>query len=181
LYTRGGDKGETGLYGAKRVPKDSLRVKAYGNVDELNSFIGVAVSASGDGDISRELRWVQGRLFVAGADLASERPSGAGADRIPRVRKEDTLRLEAMVDSMQEKLPRLTSFILPGGVPLSANLHAARSVCRRAERSVVALSKKEDVNPELLPFLNRLSTYLFNAARYSNQLAGVKDEVWEKD
>jgi cob(I)alamin adenosyltransferase len=181
MYTRAGDKGQTGLYGPKRVAKDSPRVEAYGTVDELNSCVGVAISSSGREEISEELRWVQGRLFVAGADLASERPAKGGQDRVPRVGSQDTKRLEAMIDRFQEKLPRLTSFILPGGTALSANLHLARSVCRRAERAVVSLAKKEDVNPELVPFLNRLSTYLFNAARYSNALEGVSDEVWVKD
>jgi cob(I)alamin adenosyltransferase len=94
---------------------------------------------------------------------------------------QDTKKLEEMIDRFQEKLPRLTSFILPGGTALSANLHLARSVCRRAERAVVSLAKKENINAELVPFLNRLSTYLFNAARYSNALEGVGDEVWVKD
>ncbi|MDA4114150.1 MAG: cob(I)yrinic acid a,c-diamide adenosyltransferase [Thaumarchaeota archaeon] len=179
MYTRGGDRGETGLYGSKRVAKDSRRVEAYGTVDELNSCIGVAVSSSGRGEVSEQLRWVQGRLFVAGADLASERPLEGQPDRVPRIGKKDTERLEAMVDRFQTELPRLTKFILPGGSALSANLHLARSVCRRAERTVVSLAKSEDVNPELVPFLNRLSTYLFNAARYGNLLEGVKDEVWE--
>jgi len=185
MYTRGGDRGETGLYGSKRVGKDSQRVEAYGTVDELNSCIGVAVSSSRQPEISAQLRWVQGRLFVAGADLASEQPVGAAVggklDRVPRVEKGDTQKLEAMIDELQKKLPRLTSFILPGGSPLSANLHLARSVCRRAERLTVSLSKKEEINLELLPFLNRLSTYLFNAARYGNLLDGGKDEVWQKD
>jgi cob(I)alamin adenosyltransferase len=179
MYTRGGDKGETGLYGSKRVAKDSPRVEAYGTVDELNSCIGVAVSSSSRPEISEQLRWVQGRLFVAGADLASERPSEGTADRVPRIAKEDTQRLEGMIDRFQAELPRLTKFILPGGSALSANLHLARSVCRRAERAVVSLARSEDVNPELVPFLNRLSTYLFNAARYGNVLEGVRDEIWE--
>lgn len=179
MYTRGGDRGETGLYGSRRVPKDSARVEAYGTVDELNSCIGVAVASSGSEEISEALRWVQGRLFVAGADLAAERPAGGRPDRVPRVGKDDVRRLEAMIDEMQTKLPRLTKFILPGGSVLSANLHLARSVCRRAERAVVSLSRKEDVNPEMVPFLNRLSTYLFNAARLANALEGFGDRIWE--
>ena len=149
MYTRAGDKGQTGLYGPKRV--------------------------------AEELRWVQGRLLVAGADLASELAAKESEDRVPRIVIQDTKKLEEMIDRFQEKLPRLTSFILPGGTALSANLHLARSVCRRAERAVVSLAKKENINAELVPFLNRLSTYLFNAARYSNALEGVGDEVWVKD
>jgi cob(I)alamin adenosyltransferase len=181
LYTRGGDKGETGLYGSKRVGKDSRRVEAYGTVDELNSCVGLAASVSSHPEISSELKWVQARLFVAGADLASEFIEGSAPGRVPRVGKPDTEKLEHMIDELQSKLPRLTNFILPGGSPLSANLHLARSVCRRAERCVVALSKGEQVNPELVPFLNRLSTYLFNAARYGNMLEGKEDEVWRAD
>jgi cob(I)alamin adenosyltransferase len=178
LYTRGGDSGETGLYGSRRVGKDSQRVEAYGNIDELNSCLGVAVSVSRHPEISQELKWVQTRLFVAGADLASDSSEGRPAEKVPRIGKQDTERLERLIDSMQLKLPRLVNFILPGGSPLSAQLHLARSVCRRAERSVVALAKMESVNPEMVPFLNRLSTYLFNAARQSNLLDGTEDEVW---
>ena len=181
MYTRAGDKGQTGLYGPKRVAKDSPRVEAYGAVDELNSCLGVAISSSGRKEVSEELRWVQGRLLVAGAALASELAAKESEDRVPRIVIQDTKKLEEMIDRFQEKLPRLTSFILPGGTALSANLHLARSVCRRAERAVVSLAKKENINAELVPFLNRLSTYLFNAARYSNALEGVGDEVWVKD
>jgi cob(I)alamin adenosyltransferase len=181
LYTRGGDTGKTGLYGSKRVGKESQRVEAYGTVDELNSCLGLAAAVSVHPEVSKELKWVQGRLFVAGADLASELAEGAQGDRVPRIGKEDTERLEKMIDEMQLKLPRLTNFILPGGSVLSAQLHMARSICRRAERSVVALAKAEKVNPQLIPFLNRLSTYLFNVARYGNVLEGKNDEVWRND
>lgn len=180
MYTRRGDAGETGLHGSKRVKKDSPRVEAYGNVDELNSAIGVAISVSKYEELSMKLRWIQGRLFVAGADLASELIEGR-TDRVPRIGSEDTKNLERMIDDLQEKLPRLTNFILPGGVPLSADLHLARSICRRAERSVVSLARIEKVNPELIPFLNRLSTYLFNAARVANSVAGIQDELWRTD
>jgi cob(I)alamin adenosyltransferase len=181
LYTRGGDTGETGLYGSKRVGKESQRVEAYGNIDELNSCIGLAASVSTHAEVSEELKWVQGKLLVAGADLASELAGGSQADRVPRIGKEDTEKLERMIDDLQSKLPRLTNFILPGGSALSAQLHLARSVCRRAERSIVALAKTEKVNPQLIPFMNRLSTYLFNVARYGNLLDGRKDEVWRRD
>jgi cob(I)alamin adenosyltransferase len=181
MYTRGGDKGETGLYGAKRVSKDSPRIEACGAVDELNSCVGVALSDCRLKEVSEELRWVQRKLFVVGADLSSDRSHARESERLPTIAKEDTKRLEGMIDGFQERLPRLVNFILPGGSRLSAELHLARSVCRRAERAVVSLNKKEDVNPELLPFLNRLSTYLFNAARFSNKVEGVKDEVWTRD
>jgi cob(I)alamin adenosyltransferase len=179
LYTRGGDKGETSLYGAARVAKDSLRVDAYGTIDELNSSIGVAVAACGHKEISRQLKRIQAELFAAGADLATEF-GGKGAARVPRIEKKDTERLESMVDELQGRLPRLTTFILPGGSQLAASLHLARAVCRRAERRVVALGRAEKINPEMVPYLNRLSTYLFNAARYANVLEGVKDEAWKR-
>lgn len=181
LYTRGGDAGETSLYGSKRVGKDSLRVESYGTVDELNSCVGLAVSVCTHPELADDLKWIQGKLFVAGADLASEIAEGHQGEKVPRIGREDTERLEQMVDTLQSKLPRLTSFILPGGGVLSAHLHLARSVCRRAERSVVVLARAEKVNPQLVPFLNRLSTYLFNVARYGNVLDGKKDEIWRKD
>jgi cob(I)alamin adenosyltransferase len=179
LYTRGGDKGETSLYGPSRISKDSPRVDAYGTIDELNSCIGVAVAACRHEDISGPLKLIQAELFTAGADLATE----LGANEppsVPRIVKDDTLRLEKMVDELQKKLPRLTSFIIPGGSQLSSLLHLARSVCRRAERKAVALSRAEKINPEIVPYLNRLSTYLFNAARYANVLEGVPDEIWSR-
>ncbi|HVC27881.1 MAG TPA: cob(I)yrinic acid a,c-diamide adenosyltransferase [Nitrososphaerales archaeon] len=179
LYTRGGDKGETSLYGPSRVPKDSLRVDAYGTIDELNSCLGVAIAGCRHKAISKQLKRIQAELFTAGADLATEF-AAKGEGRAPRIVKKDTERLEEMVDELQERLPRLTSFILPGGSQLSSSLHLARAVCRRAERRVVALGRAERINPEMVPYLNRLSTYLFNAARYANVLEGVKDEVWKK-
>jgi cob(I)alamin adenosyltransferase len=179
VYTRGGDKGETGLYGGKRVPKDSLRVEAYGSIDELNSSIGVAVSISRLDDVSDSLRRIQGLLFVAGADLAAEVSAQGHADRSQRISRVDTEWLEKEIDSVHAKLPRLTAFILPGGSELSAQLHLARAVCRRAERRVVSASKSETVNPEILPFLNRLSTYLFNLARFANMREGKNDEIWK--
>lgn len=179
MYTRGGDKGETSLYGAGRVPKDSPRVDAYGTIDELNSCIGVAIAGCKHKEVSKPLKRIQAELFTAGADLATEIGAKGGA-RVPRIKKKDTEELEKMVDGLQKKLPRLTSFILPGGSQLSSALHVARAVCRRAERRVVTLSRAEKINPELVPFLNRLSTYLFNLARYANVLEGVEDEVWKK-
>jgi cob(I)alamin adenosyltransferase len=176
LYTRGGDKGETGLFGGKRVAKDSLRVEAYGGIDELNSSIGVAVSICRLDDVSDSLRRIQRLLFVAGADLASE---GGAADRSQRISKEDTAWLEREIDSVHAKLPRLTAFILPGGSDLSAHLHLTRAVCRRVERRIYSASRSEILNPEILPFFNRLSTYLFNLARFVNMREGKNDEIWK--
>ncbi len=175
MYTRGGDKGETGLYGAERVPKDSPRVEAYGTIDELNCCIGVVISVCRHEEVARPLKRLQATLFTAGADLAT---SLEAKGKVRRIAKEDTQQLEKMVDALQEKLPRLRTFILPGGSQLSSYLHLARAVCRRAERRVVALSHAEEINPEMIAFLNRLSTYLFNLARYANALEGTVDEAW---
>lgn len=180
MYTRGGDRGETSLYGAGRVPKDSPRVEAYGTIDELNCCVGVALASCRHAEISEPLKRIQAELFTAGADLATEL-GGAEAARVPRIDGKDTKQLEDMVDELQVKLPRLTTFILPGGSETSSRLHHARAVCRRAERRIVALSSQEKVNPELLPYFNRLSTCLFGLARYANLLEGVREEVWKKD
>jgi cob(I)alamin adenosyltransferase len=154
-------------------------VAAYGTIDELNSSIGVALAACEHEEISRPLKRIQAELFIAGADLATELSAKGGA-RVPRIQKEDTQELEKMIDELQGKLPKLKSFILPGGSRLSSSLHLSRAVCRRAERSVVTLGRTERINPEVVPYLNRLSTYLFNLARYSNVLEKVEDEVWRK-
>jgi len=177
MYTRGGDKGETSLYGAARVAKDSPRVEAYGTIDELNCCIGLAIAQCKHKQISKVLKKIQSNLFTAGADLATDFAKRGGR-AVPRIRKEETRDLERMVDELLAKLPRLTSFILPGGSPFSSTLQLARAVCRRAERRVVTLSHTETINPEMVPYLNRLSTYLFNVARYANALEGVKEEVW---
>jgi cob(I)alamin adenosyltransferase len=176
MYTRGGDKGETSLYGSRRVPKDSVLVDAYGTIDELNSLIGVAISECRYKEISRSLKQVQRMLFVAGADAACE---FGGAERVPRISAGDTEELEAMTKALLKKLPTLRNFILPGGGRLGANLMVARAVCRRAERRIVAASRGEGINPELLPFFNRLSTYLFDLSRYANKKAGKKEDIWK--
>ncbi len=180
MYTRGGDKGATGLFGAKRVAKASQRIEAYGTVDELNSCIGVAIAVCNRDEIIEELKAVQRRLFTTGGDLSSEYSTEKERDRVPRIEKDDTEWLERRIDDLQTKLPRLTVFILPGGSSLSAHLHLARTICRRAERRVVGLGDAEKINPELIPFLNRLSTYLFNLARYANALEEIEDEPWKK-
>ena len=177
MYTRGGDKGETGLFGARRVPKDSPRVEAYGSIDELNSCIGVALSACRFKEITNSLVQIQKLLFVAGADLATD--VDVAERRVPRISKSDIDRLEKEIDSMQSELPKLTKFILPGGSQLSAQIHLARAVCRRAERMIVAASKVEKINPEMIPFFNRLSTLLFNLARLANVRERKKEEVWD--
>ena len=176
MYTRTGDKGETSLYSGKRVGKESVRVEAYGTVDELNGQIGAARAFLKDkaGPIDQNLRRVQRDLFVLGGDLASDKTM----TNVPRIGKEHVERLEKTVDSTFANLPKLTRFILPNGGMAGSQLQVARAVCRRAERTVVALSRSEEVNPEIIKYLNRLSTLLFDLARLANKLDGVPEEEW---
>lgn len=168
IYTRTGDRGETSLFGGARVAKNDPRIEAYGTVDELSSFLGVARAASLPREVEVVLEQVQRDLFDIGAHLASPamtRFAGADPARIAE--------LEAAIDAMERELAPLTNFILPGGAPAAAHLHVARTVCRRAERCVVALQDEATV-----AYLNRLSDYLFVAARFANLRAGVQDTQW---
>jgi len=176
IYTRTGDNGETGLFGGQRVRKDDLRVQAYGTVDECNAAIGVARASSSDPALDAVLAVVQNQLFVLGADLASPDES----PHIPRVTEEMTAFLEAQIDAMEAELIPLKQFILPGGTLMAAYLHLARTVCRRAERVTVTLAAEESVRAEILTYLNRLSDFLFVAARVANARAGLGDVPWQK-
>lgn len=176
MYTRKGDSGQTGILGSGRVAKDSPRVEAYGTVDELNSCIGAAMSFCNDKRILAELREVQRFLFVAGADLAND--TDEPRNTLPRITSHDTEQLETSIDSILNRLPKLTKFILPGGGRTAAQLHLARAICRRAERRIVSAKGAEKINPELLPFFNRLSTLLFDLARYANHVEKRKEEEW---
>ncbi|MCS7082546.1 MAG: cob(I)yrinic acid a,c-diamide adenosyltransferase [Bacteroidetes bacterium] len=175
IYTRTGDEGYTSLFGGRRVPKDALRVEAYGCVDELNAALGVVLVQEGlPGELSEALQELQRDLFVVGGDLACPEAN----DYVPRVKPEMTGRLERWIDGWEAKLERQKYFILPGGCPAAAWLHLARTICRRAERVCVALARQEAVNPELIRYLNRLSDALFVMARRANQEAGVSDVPW---
>jgi cob(I)alamin adenosyltransferase len=176
LYTRRGDGGETSLFGSKRVLKDDPRVEAYGTIDELNSMLGVVIAGAKDRALASSLREVQRMLFIAGGDAATEM---SGSQRVPRIKSSHTQRMEKMTDELLAKLPTLGNFILPGGAPTGAMLQLARSVCRRTERRLVTASRSQTMNPELLPFFNRLSSYLFNLSRWSNKRAGKKEDVWK--
>ena len=168
IYTRTGDSGETSLFGGSRVRKNDPRIDAYGTVDELNAFIGVARAAWAESPIDRELSLIQADLFDLGAHLAA--PASDRFAGVPDARIAD---LERAIDAMETALTPLKSFILPGGTLAAAHLHVARTVCRRAERLVVALG--EDVR-----YLNRLADYLFVAARYANAKQGVADVLWTR-
>jgi cob(I)alamin adenosyltransferase len=174
IYTRGGDKGETSLGDGARVPKTDPRIAAYGSVDELNSFLGLALAAH---DLSSEFRpWleqVQNDLFDVGADLSV--PLGDERERL-RVREEQVARLEELCDLVNERLEPLKSFVLPGGGEAAARLHVARSMCRRAEREAVALAAGGDASPEALAYLNRLSDLLFILARAA---ASGEEPLWK--
>jgi len=176
LYTRRGDRGETSLFGSKRVPKDDPRVEAYGTIDELNSVLGVVIAGTKDNAMASALREIQRMLFVAGGDAATEM---SGPQRVPRIEPSHTQKIEKMTDELLAKLPTLGNFILPGGSSTGAMLQLARSVCRRAERRIVRASRSQDLNPELLPFFNRLSSYLFNLSRWANKRAGKKEDIWK--
>ena len=172
IYTKTGDKGETSLLGGKRVGKDALRIETYGTVDELNSILGICRSLNPPDEIARVLDGLQHALFRLGADLASP------ADSSIRIDLEDVQRLERIIDEMEPKLKPLKNFILPGGSSAAAYLHFARTVCRRAERRAVRLSRAETVNNTAIIYLNRLSDLLFVLARWANALTSTDESIW---
>jgi cob(I)alamin adenosyltransferase len=178
IYTRTGDRGTTALLGGIRVPKDHPRVAAYGDVDELNALLGVVRAADGDPGLTALLGRVQRDLFALGAHLADPTTSVARRRAKAAIGAAQTRRLERAIDRAEARLPRLRSFVLPGGTPLGAHLHLARTVCRRAERSLVALHRDEPLDPRLLEYLNRLSDLLFVLARAANQRAGRREDLW---
>lgn len=185
IYTKTGDSGETSLFGGKRLSKDDLRIEAYGTVDELNSAIGITRAFIADRGqaggrefelIDRILKEVQGQLFVLGADLATSPEVKSTALR--RISPEDYAFLERSIDETDARLQELKSFILPGGSKEAAFLHHARTVCRRAERRVISLKKRDQTSEETVIYLNRLSDLLFVLARYANKAAGDTETPW---
>lgn len=176
IYTKTGDEGMTGLWGGARVAKNSQRVSAYGDVDELNAILGVVISETSQEPIQKALKEVQVSLFIAGAQLAA--PSGEIGMQVITSSHVDAL--ERQIDAITETLTPQKNFILPGGSKTSAYLHLARTVCRRAERATVELSRlpEEEVDRWVLMYLNRLSDYLFVFARLANQLENVADIPW---
>ena len=176
IYTRTGDAGETSLFDGTRVRKDDARVDAYGEVDELNACLGLARSSLADRELDEELAKIQRDLFAVGAQLAD--PADKIAERVTKaaITDADVERLERLIDHFERELTPLRRFILAGGAPSASVLHLARAVCRRAERRVVALQPSAD--PALLRYVNRLSDFLFVAARIVNQRAGVVEAEW---
>lgn len=178
IYTKSGDGGETGLFGGGRVRKSDARVEAYGEVDEACAALGAARAALADPELAAELGRIQDELFCVGAELAS--PHGVKARAaVPTVEPRWAGRLEQAMDRWDGELPTLHQFVLPGGTPAAAALHLARAVCRRAERRVVALAAQAEVDPAVLVYLNRLSDWLFVAARLANHRAGQAETLWD--
>jgi cob(I)alamin adenosyltransferase len=176
IYTKTGDKGDTSLFGGVRVSKDEARIEAYGTVDELNSVLGVVRSGETNADINAILETIQLDLFALGADLAT--PRSVGKD-VRRFTIEDARPLERIIDKLEESLPQLDRFILPGGSSAASMLHFARAVCRRAERAVVRLSRGEEVGEGTTIYLNRLSDLLFVLARHANRLSDTPEITWK--
>lgn len=175
IYTRGGDKGKTSLFGGTRVSKSAIRLHAYGTLDELNAVIGSAIADTTlSGSVKTQLLWIQSLLFQIGADLATPLESGAN---ILRMDTSHASTLEKWIDDMETHLAPLTSFILPGGSPAGAKLHEARTVCRRAERWIVELMNSEPVTEAVIVIVNRLSDYLFVAARFVNHKLDIPEAI----
>lgn len=175
IYTKTGDSGTTGLFGGKRLPKNHLRIETYGTVDELNSYIGLVRDVTTDNETRDLLKSIQDRLFTIGSNLASDPDKNVIT---PDLHVEDIEVLEKAMDKMNEALPALKNFILPGGHTTVSFCHVARCVCRRAERLVVALNENEPVEPLILKYLNRLSDYLFVLARKLGQDLGAEEVNW---
>ncbi len=197
IYTKTGDKGETGLYGGKRILKNSLRIEAIGMVDELNSAIGIIVAQfsifnfqfsnkSQKTNFKKELTNIQNDLYEIGALLATPQDTEVGKGKVIRQKfpvylKARTEELEAYIDVLTAKLPPLTAFILPGGGKTGASLHYARTLCRRAERRIVDFAQKDYVCPEILEYMNRLSDVFFTMARFANYTEKKKETIWKQN
>ncbi|MDX1664899.1 MAG: cob(I)yrinic acid a,c-diamide adenosyltransferase [Candidatus Promineifilaceae bacterium] len=178
IYTRKGDEGSTSLSGGQKVPKDSERVRAYGTVDELNAVLGVALAHGVSERLAEVLPTVQNELFHLGSDLSFLEEDKAKHD-LPEIEARHIRQLEKLIDELLDVVGPLQNFILPGGTKAAADLHVARTVCRRAEREVVALARTEAIGEHAIAYLNRLSDALFVMARYENHVAGVPEPLWD--
>jgi cob(I)alamin adenosyltransferase len=176
IYTKTGDDGTTGLQGGTRVSKSNLRIRAYGSVDEINASLGLILSNKIDGDLRDILIKIQNDLFVAGADLSNPDLSNK-KNRVTSVMVEN---LEKKIDSLENDLPPISNFILPGGHVIASEVHMARTIARRAETLIIALDEKEKINDECKKYLNRLSDLLFVIARTVNKRNGIEDIIWRQ-
>lgn len=178
IYTKTGDKGETSLFGGERVQKNNQRINAYGTVDELNAFIGLALTETKSDEVRNVLIDLQNKLFVVGSDLATPETEKNKKLKISRTNEDFIKKAESDIDNFTEKLDELRNFILPGGSKSSAMLHVCRTICRRAEREIVALKSSEIVNQNIIVFLNRISDLLFVLSRYENKVSNYPDTIW---
>ena len=177
IYTKAGDKGKTGLVNGKRIFKDNIRIKAYGTVDELNSYIGLIRDQIWKQPLLEELIEIQDRLFTIGSHLANDKKKNK--IKLPEIHEKDVQRLEIEIDKMDSQLPPMKAFILPGGHTLVSYTHIARCVCRRAERKVVRLSENWEIAPIIIKYLNRLSDYLFTLGRKLSKDLGTDEIEWK--
>lgn len=182
IYTKTGDKGETSLYGGTRVSKAAARVESYGTLDELNAFIGLAKAEISDEKVLSQLQKIQFDLFTVGSEAATPTDKmflANGKSRLDLlISEEEIIELEHWMDDFDAELEPLRFFILPSGGKAAATVHVCRTVCRRAERAMVFLNETEEVRPELIKYLNRLSDYLFVLARYISKISGEKEDFW---
>jgi len=182
IYTKTGDKGETSLYGGTRVSKAAARVESYGTLDELNAFIGLAKAEISDEKVLNQLQKIQFDLFTVGSEAATPTDKlilANGKNRLDlMISEKEISELELWMDDLDAELEPLQFFILPSGGKAAASVHVCRTVCRRAERAMVYLNETEEVRPELIKYLNRLSDYLFILARYISKISGEKEEYW---
>ena len=179
VYTRTGDGFDTSIIGGERIPKYSLRLEAYGTIDELSAFIGNLVADDAVIDQQRiDLLKVQNMLFNIGGYLAT--PPSIRKNEVPGLTQDNITQMEDWIDAMDEQLPKLNNFIIPGGCKASAKANMARTVCRRAERRILQLAAEEEINPLLMAYINRLSDYLFVIGRYLNKFADYEEITWQK-
>jgi cob(I)alamin adenosyltransferase len=179
IYTKTGDKGETGLFGGERVSKDSLRISAYGTIDELNSFIGYTITEIKDESVKANMLKIQNYLFTIGSDLATPETEKNTKLNIPRTPESFYIEIEKMIDLYDAQLEELRNFILPGGSKSASLLHICRTICRRAEREVVAVKKSVNNDGNIIIFLNRLSDLFFVLSRFENKVSNHPDTIWK--
>jgi len=181
IYTKTGDKGETGLFGGERVSKDSPRINAYGTIDELNAFIGLAITEIKDSSVKSLLSDIQNKLFIIGSDLATPDNDKTKKLDIFRSSAEYYEELEKHIDVYEVKLHEIKNFILPGGSKSASLLHVCRTIARRAERELVALNNTVKIGDNIIIFTNRLSDLFFVLSRYENMISGIPDTLWKSD